>query len=442
MAEVIFNYEGINTIIQCDENEKIEEIIKKILIKINNSQNNNLVYLYNGQKINNELTFKEQANELDKNRKKMYILAIIFEEEENNIKEVISKDIICPTCKENSLIDIKDYKININGCKNNHQNENILLNLFEETQKIRLNDIKCNICEVNNKSNTYKNEFYICITCNKNMCTLCKSKHDNNHRIINYDDKNNICKKHNKSYLKYCKTCKEDICIICEKEHDNHDIFELSNILINKDDLILMMKDLKDIINKFKYEINIIKEVLDKMSNILDIYYKINNDIINNYNIDKKNYHLLLNINNIKNSNDKFIKELNDIINNNKIYEYSFNYFYINNNGERYIGQLINDKKEGKGIIYYNNGNKYEGDFKNDKFEGKGIYYYNNEPWKEYEGEWKNDQREGKGVYYYNNGDKYDGDWKNNLKDGKGKFYYNNEPWKDDKYEGEWKKVK
>ena len=114
MAEVIFNYEGINTIIQCDENEKIEEIIKTFLIKINDSQNNNLVYLYNGQKINNELTFKEQANEnnnlvylyngqkinneltfkeqaneLDKNRKKTYILAIIFEEEENNIKEEV-----------------------------------------------------------------------------------------------------------------------------------------------------------------------------------------------------------------------------------------------------------------------------------------------------------------------------------------------------------------
>ena len=50
MTEVIFNYEEINTIIQCDENEKLEEIIKKILIKINNSQNNNLVYLYNGKK--------------------------------------------------------------------------------------------------------------------------------------------------------------------------------------------------------------------------------------------------------------------------------------------------------------------------------------------------------------------------------------------------------
>ena len=89
MAEVIFNYEGINTIIQCDENEKIEEIIKTFLIKINDSQNNNLVYLYNGQKINQELTFKEQANDIDKNRKKMYILAIIFEEEENNIKEEV-----------------------------------------------------------------------------------------------------------------------------------------------------------------------------------------------------------------------------------------------------------------------------------------------------------------------------------------------------------------
>ena len=47
---------------------------------------------------------------------------------------IISKDIICPTSKENSLIDIKDYKININGCKNKNQNENLLLNLFEETQ--------------------------------------------------------------------------------------------------------------------------------------------------------------------------------------------------------------------------------------------------------------------------------------------------------------------
>lgn len=40
MVEVIFNYEGNNTIIQCDENEKLKEIINRFLIKINNSQNN------------------------------------------------------------------------------------------------------------------------------------------------------------------------------------------------------------------------------------------------------------------------------------------------------------------------------------------------------------------------------------------------------------------
>ena len=73
--------------------------------------------------------------------KKMDILVIKIEEEQNNIKEMESKDIINPICKENTLIDIKDYKINLNKCKNNHKNENILLNIFEETQKIKLNEI-------------------------------------------------------------------------------------------------------------------------------------------------------------------------------------------------------------------------------------------------------------------------------------------------------------
>ena len=42
-------------------------------------------------------------------------------------------------------------------------------------------------------------------------------------------------------------------------------------------------------------------------------------------------------------------------------------------NGEYYIGELFNNLKHGKGIIYYKNGNiKYEGDFINDKREGNG----------------------------------------------------------------------
>ncbi len=51
MAEVNFNYEGFNSIIQCDMNEKFKDIISKFLIKIK-KEKVNLYYLYNGKKIN------------------------------------------------------------------------------------------------------------------------------------------------------------------------------------------------------------------------------------------------------------------------------------------------------------------------------------------------------------------------------------------------------
>ena len=289
-------------------------------------------------------------------------------------------------------MDIKDFKINFHKCKNNHENNNILSNNYELTQKIDLNEIKCDICQNNNKGKTHNNEFYICNNCNKNICPLCKSIHNKNHNIINYEDKNYICKEHNDIFSKYCKTCNKNICIICESEHNEHDIIELSKILIKKDEMNKIINELKESIDKFKYKINIIKEIFDKMVNIMDVYYKINNDIINNYNMNKRNYYKLLNIYNLKNNNEILIKNLNNIIKNDNIselYEYSFDNFY-NEFGEKYIGELINDLKDGKGILYYN---------KDD-----------NEERKKYEGDFKNDKREGKGIIYWNDGDKYEGD--------------------------------
>ena len=132
----------------------------------------------------------------------MNIIVTKNEENNNMIKEIISPDIICPECKENALIKFDNFKINFHECKNNH---NILktLNEFEGIQKININNIICDICNINNKGNTHKNEFYICNTCNKNLCPLCKSNHDKNHKIINYDDKNYICKKHNEPFIVY-----------------------------------------------------------------------------------------------------------------------------------------------------------------------------------------------------------------------------------------------
>ena len=99
---MIFNYEGNPTTIQCNANEKIKDIKSKFLLKIS-KKDTNLYYLYNGSQLIDELTFNKQANDLDKNRKKMNIIVTQSDEDKKEIKKVVSKDIICPECKENIL---------------------------------------------------------------------------------------------------------------------------------------------------------------------------------------------------------------------------------------------------------------------------------------------------------------------------------------------------
>ena len=183
MVEIEFIYYGININIKCNLNEKMKDIYNRFMDKVN-LKNNNIYYTYNDQILNDEeLTFEEVANIEDKERKKMNI--IIY----NNIieikeKEIIkSKNIICPECKENIRMNINEYKIDLYKCKNGHNIKNILLNEFEETQNINMTDIICNICKNNNKSISSNNIFYKCLTCNNNICPLCKSNHDKNHII-------------------------------------------------------------------------------------------------------------------------------------------------------------------------------------------------------------------------------------------------------------------
>ena len=289
MVEVIFNYEGIETAIQCNINDKIEEIINKFLLKINISgKNSNLIYLYNGESIRKELTFQEQANEIDKNRNKMNVLVNQINEDKIKKNEIISKDIICPFCEENIFINFDNFKIRLHGCKNNHDINDILLTKYEESQKIDLSKIICELCHKNDKSITHNNDFYICYTCNKNICPLCKSSHDISHSIINYDDKNYTCKKHSETFIKFCKTCNENMCFMCESEHISHDIFEFTKILIQKSDLLNIMNDLKIILDKYKSKLTNL-QTFNKIKSNMDLYYKINNDIITNYNMKKRN---------------------------------------------------------------------------------------------------------------------------------------------------------
>ena len=228
MAEVLFNYKGNNIAIHCNVNDKMKDIINKFEEKIEIEQKNiEFHYFYGDNAINNELAYIEQVNELDKANNKMSVIVKISNENKLEIKEMISKDIICPECKEITLLNIKDLKMNFEKCKNNHNINNILLPKFEESQKIDITKIVCDICNKHNIINNY--EIFICNTCDKTICSLCKFIHDKNHLIINYVEKDYICKKHNESFNKYCKTCNKDICFNCENEHNNHDIFDFNN---------------------------------------------------------------------------------------------------------------------------------------------------------------------------------------------------------------------
>lgn len=120
------------------------------------------------------------------------------------------------------------------------------------------------------------------------------------------------------------------------------------------------------------------------MTNIIDIYYELNEDIIDNYDMNQRNYYNLQNLYKLKENNEILIKDLTSLINNDnisEIYKYSLNHFY-NVNGERYLGEMKNGYKEGKGILYYDKDDihkrkKYEGEFINDKREGNGKIFWN-----------------------------------------------------------------
>ena len=122
MLKVIFNYKGTETLIQCRIDEIFEEIIKRYKSKIEiEIEIDNIYYLYNGNKIKKENKLEEIMNGEGKRINKMIILVydLIGKENNKNIKEM--KDIICPKCNENVIININEYKIEMK-CKNNHNN--------------------------------------------------------------------------------------------------------------------------------------------------------------------------------------------------------------------------------------------------------------------------------------------------------------------------------
>ena len=183
--------------------------------------------------------------------------------------------------------------------------------------------------------------------------------------------------------------------LVYKKENDDFICPHCNNkIKLNTekiDNIILSNNNIKDIINGIKFNID----------NIIKL------SINNNISFQLKNINIILDtINENMNKNNEKLKNLlnenNEIITN-KLNEINNSIKEIKYDDGRYVGQIVNGKKEGKGIYYWNDGDRYEGDFKNDKFEGKGIYYYKNGDREM--GDWKDDKDIGKHVKLYKNGD-------------------------------------
>jgi len=348
MANVIFNFNGEKITIQSGTKEKMKDICNRFASKIG-IETKSLFYLKDGTQLNLDLTYEELENSIDKNSNQMNIL--VYDSNtticEDNPKDKV-KEILCPTCYENCRISIKDYKIKLFGCENNHEINNILLEEFNDIQKKSELKNKCSCCN---------NYLFKCITCNKNLCSICKLIHNKEHKIINYNKKDYICNIHNDAIISYCTECKINICKQCETNHDSHKKVKFQDITPNKnsaDKLKVQIEQFKKKIDRLSAKINEITKIFNKVIENLEIYYKINYDLLKNYEAQSKNYYILQNINDIQNNID--IKEIESILNDNNFNNQFQNIINIYSKMNNINYNIFNDNEEEKNeefIMHY-----------------------------------------------------------------------------------------
>ena len=118
-ASVIFNFQGVDILIQCSKEEKMKDICQKLATKIERNVNS-LVFLYGGSNLNFQLSFKDQANIIDKERNEMKVL--VYKNE--------SDELSCPKCGEKINLNtekINDIKSSIKNIDDNIKGTRIII---------------------------------------------------------------------------------------------------------------------------------------------------------------------------------------------------------------------------------------------------------------------------------------------------------------------------
>ena len=109
MNKVIFSYYNNNYFVQCNNNDKFDYIIAKFLNKIQKNKNN-FTFLYNGKKINEELSFDECTNNSNGNNN---IINIVVKDE----KDIKTSEIEENDDQENFPIKDKYENFSLNQMK-------------------------------------------------------------------------------------------------------------------------------------------------------------------------------------------------------------------------------------------------------------------------------------------------------------------------------------
>ena len=102
-------------------------------------------------------------------------------------------------------------------------------------------------------------------------------------------------------------------------------------------------------------------------------------------------------------------------------------------NGDRWEGDVLNDKPFGRGVYTWTNGNRYEGEIFVGFLEGHGVF--TTPAGDRYEGEYRQGKRHGRGTFNGADGVSYEGEFRDGKPNGRGVY-----TWADgSRYEGEFR---
>ena len=283
-----FNYKENEIAVKCSRSEQMRAIFDRFRTKAQASINN-LSFFYGRERINPELILS-QINAEDEEIK---VLGIP-ERMGGNIAEKREKSSYIKNAQndEPGLIQfLPNYELILADLKNNRRQ--LKLNEYLETQMIDDKKIKCSCCS-KSKADSANEQFHFCFECQKILCSLCKSKHQEHKNIVDYFSRHFRCPNHQgQSFIEYCSDCKKNLCFFCQYEHKGHNTISLNDLRE------VQNKELNEKLERVKKEVCAIIDSLRKFMENLEIFANINstlNEDLVKMNLNYQNLKTLKNI--------------------------------------------------------------------------------------------------------------------------------------------------